>query len=70
MGRELNAGPVLPCPCRRGPRGLRIRAASAWDAAAGKYAVGLAPLAEPDEAIKAQIREVLANVDVDIEAPA
>lgn len=77
----------------------------AWDAkdteAAGKYAVGLAPLvkamflvgnpvpvkwalnevgfpvgpprpplAEPDEAIKAQIREVLANVDVDIEAPA
>ena len=32
--------------------------------------MGLEPLAEPDEAIKAQIREVLANVDVDIEAPA
>lgn len=77
----------------------------AWDErdteAAGKYAVGLAPLVkamflvgnpvpvkwalnevgfpvgptrppliEPDEGIKAQIREVLANIDVDIEAPA
>ena len=77
----------------------------AWDAkdteAAGKYAVGLAPLVkamflvgnpvpvkwalnevgfpvgptrpplvEPDDAVKAQIREVLANIDVDIEAPA